>query len=53
MTQLREFAQHKPDFDKLKVRVVCVSVDDLEHTRMVWEKPGNRQFTVLSDPDAK
>ena|SRR5215471_11346602 len=53
MTQLREFAQHKDDFEKLKVRVVCISVDDQEHAHMVWEKPGNRQFTVLSDPDAK
>ena len=53
MTQLREFAQHKDDFDKLNVWVVCISVDDQEHAHMVWEKPGNRQFTVLSDPDAK
>jgi len=53
MTQLREFAQHKDDFEKLKVRVVCISVDNRKHAHMVWEKPGHQQFTVLSDPDAK
>lgn len=53
MTQLREFAQHKADFDKLKVRVVCISVDDPEQAHTVWEKAGNRQFTILSDPDAR
>ncbi len=52
MTQLREFAQHRADFDKLNVRVVCISVDDQEHAHVVWEKPGNRQFTILSDPGA-
>ena len=53
MTQLREFAQHKQDFDQLNTRVVCISVDDQQHARMVWEKVSNRRFTVLSDPEAK
>lgn len=53
MTQLREFAQHKKDFDERKVRIVALSVDDLPHARQVWEKVTDRSFTVLSDPGAK
>jgi peroxiredoxin len=52
MRQLREFAQHKSEFDRLHVRVVGVSVDDQEHARMVWEKVTGQQFTILSDPGA-
>jgi peroxiredoxin len=52
MRQLREFAQHKGEFDQLHVRVVGISVDDQEHARMVWEKMTSRQFTILSDPGA-
>jgi len=53
MKQLREFAQHKADFDQLHVRVVGVSVDDQEHARLVWDKQVNQAFTILSDPGAK
>jgi len=53
MTQLREFAQHKADFDRLNIRIVAISVDDVPHAREVWEKAFNREFTVLSDPGAK
>jgi peroxiredoxin len=52
MRQLREFAQHKSEFDRLHVRVVGVSVDDQEHARMVWETVTDQQFTILCDPDA-
>ncbi len=52
MRQLREFAQHKDEFDRLQVRVLGISVDDQEHARMVWEKVTGRQFSILSDPDA-
>jgi peroxiredoxin len=53
MTQLREFARHKKDFDDRKVQVVAVSVDDAQHGRQVWEKVTQRNFTILSDPGAK
>lgn len=53
MAELREFAQHKDDFDKLDTKVLAISVDDLEHARMVWEKASDRQFDILSDPDAR
>ena len=53
MKQLREFAQHKADFDQLHVRVVGISVDDQERARLVWEKQAERSFTILSDPGAK
>ena len=53
MAQLREFARHKSDFDKLNTTVVAISVDDQADAHKAWEKAGNRQFTVLSDPGAK
>ncbi len=53
MTQLREFARHKKDFDERKVQVVALSVDDLPHARQVWEKVADRSFSILSDPGAK
>jgi peroxiredoxin len=53
MTELREFARHSSDFEKLDVRVVGISVDDQEHAREAWEKAGAKKFTILSDPGAK
>lgn len=53
MMQLREFAQHKPEFDELHVEVVGISTDDAEGTRKAWDKAGHRQFTILRDPGAK
>jgi peroxiredoxin len=53
MKQLREFAQHKSDFDELHVRVAAISVDDQDHAKLVWDKQVNRSFTILSDPGAK
>jgi peroxiredoxin len=52
MRQLREFAQHKPDFDQLNTRVVGISVDSLEDANKVWDKVTDKQFTILSDPGA-
>ena len=52
MRQLREFAQHKPDFDQLNTRVVGISVDSQEDANKVWDKMTNKQFTILSDPGA-
>jgi peroxiredoxin len=53
MHQLREFAQHKSEFDQLHVRVVGISVDDQQHSHLVWDKQTGKQFTILSDPGAK
>jgi peroxiredoxin len=53
MTQLREFARHKKEFDEQRIQVVAVSVDDMQHVRQVWEKVTERNFTILSDPGAK
>src|SRR5262245_21695091 len=53
MTELREFARRSSDFEGLGVRVVGISVDDQEHARQTWEKPGAKKFTILSDPGAK
>jgi len=52
MRQLREFAQHKAEFDQLRVRVGGVSVDGQEDAHKVWDKITGRQFTILSDPGA-
>ena len=51
--QLREFAQQKAEFDKLNTNIVAISVDDVEHAHMIWEKPIQKQFPVLSDPGAQ
>ena len=52
MSQLREFAQRKADFDRQNIKIVAVSVDDVAHAREVWEKAANREYPVLSDPGA-
>lgn len=53
MNELREFAQHKADFDRLNTKIVALSVDDVAHAREVWDKAASHQFTVLSDPGAQ
>ncbi len=53
MKQLREFAQHKREFDDLNTRVVGISVDDVRHAHQVWDKTTDRQLTILSDPDRR
>lgn len=50
MSQLREFAEHKADFDRAGARIVAVSVDDQEHARLVFDKQVGRKFPILSDP---
>jgi peroxiredoxin len=53
MRQLREFAQHKAEFDQLHVHVVGISVDGQEDAHRVWDKITSQQFTILSDPGAQ
>jgi peroxiredoxin len=50
MQQLREFAEHKADFDREGARIVAVSTDDQEHARLVYDKQVGRKFPILSDP---
>jgi len=51
MKQLREFAQHKAEFDQLNARIVAISADDEEHAHLVWDEVDKR-FSILSDPGA-
>ena len=53
MSQLREFAQHKTDFDQRKIKIVAISVDNTAHARHVWQKVVSRQFPILIDPGAE
>jgi peroxiredoxin len=53
MTELREFARHSDELEKLGVRLIPVSVDDQQHAHDVWEKAADKKFTILSDPGAK
>jgi peroxiredoxin len=53
MTELREFAQHSDELDKLGIRLIPISVDDQQHAHDVWEKAADKKFTILSDPGAK
>ncbi len=53
MRQLKDLAANQAKFDQLKVKIVAISVDTQEHTRKVWEKVVNRQFSVLSDPELR
>ena len=50
---MREFAQHKKEFDVLHTRIVAISADDSAHAQQVWQKVADRQYTILSDPGAR
>jgi peroxiredoxin len=53
MSELREFAQHKSEFDALNTRVVGISTDPTPDARKAWDQVTNRQFTLVSDPGLK
>jgi peroxiredoxin len=52
MAELREFARHSSELERLGVRLVPISVDDQQHAREVWENVADKKFTILSDPGA-
>ncbi len=52
MTELREFARHSDELEKLHVQLVPISVDGQPHARSVWEKVAMKRFIILSDPGA-
>ena len=51
MKELREFAQHKSDFDQLNTRILGISVDDQTGARTAFDKAAMGQFPILSDPN--
>src|SRR5215470_9022670 len=53
MTELREFARHSEELDKLDVRLIPISADDQEGAHKAWEKVGGKKFTILRDPEAQ
>lgn len=53
MTELRGLARHDDELRKLNVKVVAISVDDLEHAHEVWENVAGKKLTILSDPGAQ
>jgi peroxiredoxin len=53
MAELREFARHSEELEKLSVRPVPISVDNQPHAHDVWEKAADKKFTILSDPGAQ
>jgi alkyl hydroperoxide reductase subunit AhpC len=53
MSELREFAQHSDDLERIGVRLVPISVDTQQHAHDVWEKAAQKKFTILTDPGAK
>ena len=52
MTELREFARHSKELEKLGVHLIPISIDDQEHAHDVGEKVAEKKFTILSDPGA-
>lgn len=52
MTQLREFARHKKEFKERGVGIAAISVDDRRHALRVWKKVVDREFPILTDPNA-
>ncbi len=53
MAELREFAQHKAEFEALHTDLVAIGPDDPEHAKKVWEGPANKSVQILMDPDYK
>ncbi|HEY0564132.1 MAG TPA: redoxin domain-containing protein [Terriglobales bacterium] len=53
MAELREFVQHKKDFDANNIQLVAISNDDPEHAKKVYEGPAAKDWTILMDPGFK
>jgi peroxiredoxin len=53
MSELREFAQHKAEFDAANAELIAIGRDDPAHAKKVWEGPANKAFQILMDPDYK
>jgi peroxiredoxin len=53
MAELREFVQHKKDFDANNIQLVAISNDDPQHAKQVYEGPAAKDWTILMDPGFK
>jgi peroxiredoxin len=53
MSELREFAQHKAEFDVANAELIAIGPDDPAHAKKVWEGPASKAFQILMDPDYK
>ncbi len=53
MAELREFAQHKSDFDAANTELIAISTDDPQHAKKVWEEAAGRKIDILMDPGFK
>lgn len=53
MGELREFARHYQEFDRLGVKLLAISVDNRTEARELWDQVLARHFTVLCDPGAQ
>jgi peroxiredoxin len=42
MAELREFAQHKSEFDAANAELIAIGPDDPTHAKKVWEGPRTR-----------
>jgi alkyl hydroperoxide reductase subunit AhpC len=53
MTELREFARHREELEKLGVQLIPISFDNQQHAHDVWQQVAEKQFPILSDPAGK
>jgi peroxiredoxin len=53
MAELREFAQHKSEFDAANAELIAIGPDDPARAKKVWEGPANKAFQILMDRDYK
>jgi peroxiredoxin len=53
MGELREFAQHKQEFEAANADLIAIGPDDPIHAKKVFEGPAKKAFQILMDPDYK
>lgn len=53
MAELREFAQHKSEFDAANTELIAISTDDPVHAKKVWQEAASQKINILMDPGAK
>lgn len=53
MAELREFAQHKSEFDAANTELIAISTDDPAHAKKVWQEAAGQKINILIDTGAK
>ena len=53
MAELREFAQHKSEFDAADTELIAISTDDPDHAKKVAQEAAGGKINILMDPGAK